>query len=604
MGVRIMNESNQVAEKGHKTGDPPAVYRSRVSEFVEMDYLALYSKNEGQSKAVVESSPSIDDLCQTALDSTSPCERGTIPPELKEETLPLAQAAGWPADLMDLLPLKSSMMPDVADHSTELLHSKSGRSDFFVLGTLTLKSAVEIAMAISSDEAAWENGKRNFYNLLDWLETNGYTEDAAVFQGLLLDGAIPDFILFKFIHKNLKLSFIYGGKLIDIKQLYLCLKQVVIGKATAMERSLVSMLGSGQLLALHNEYLLLSGFEESFMHRLLVFLKGKPPSEQWVYLSALQKPEDYIWPRGSSLEEKELLLPLMVALRTLPLSKDYVLEVKKCCEVPSSVEGLLEDAATYSIGALHLHDLQGRTSSAEFENGFEADLSLSGEQVTTELASVLFLERTPETFMKIEDALKLVETVAAEISGHNRPEAIALLSSISGYFRQLRDRRAEEKEIQFLSEVAAIKRGFDWYEKNFQLFRLLALIAGGLAGWLAVYVFGAATQIKFVTVFLFAIALCVLFSQIRMQLLPRHSYLGNRFDLIGTSINLLPAWIAWGIISRFFPVYPAPLTIFTAAWAAWSPLFGVAYSHLQSTLREELLTLFNNRYSVKGERLS
>ena len=598
-----MSESNQVGEMGSAQGDIEAAYQSRVSEFVEMDYLALYSKNEGQSKAALESSPSVKDLHQTALDVSDPSDRGVAPPELTEEVLPPAQAVEWPADLMDLLPLKSSMMSDAAQ-PTEPLHSESERSDLFVLGTLTLRSAVEIAMAISSDEVAWEDGKRNFYSLLNWLEMNGCAEDATVFQGLLLDGATPDFILFKFVHKKLKLSFIYGGKLIDIKQLYLCLKQVVIGKATAMERSLVSMLGSGQLLALHNEYLLLSGFEENFMHRLLVFLKGKPPSEQWVYLSALQKPEDYIWPQGSSLEEKEVLLPLMVSLGTLPLSRDYVLEVKKCCEIPTSVEGLLETAATYSIGALYLHDLQGRAPSTEYENGFEEDSPLSDEQVTTELASVLFLKRTPETLAKIEGALKLVETVAAEISGHNRPEAIALLSSISGYFRQLRDRRAEDKEMQFLSEVSAIKRGFDWYEKNFQLFRLLALIVGGLTGWLAVYVFGAATYIKFVTVFLFAIALCVLFSQIRMHLLPRHSYLGNRFDLIGTSINLLPAWIAWGVISRFFSDYPVHLTVFTAAWAVWSPLFGVVYSRLQGTLREDLLTLFNNRYSVKEERLS
>lgn len=250
-----------------------------------------------------------------------------------------------------------------------------------------------------------------------------------------------------------------------------------------------------------------------------------------------------------------------------------------------------------------MHDLSGKNLRSEYKDVSESKSSFVEEQVTTELAGALFLERTPEMFAKIEDALKLTEKVATEISGHNRPEAITLLSSISVYLRQLRDRRAEEKEVHFLSEVSMIKRKMDRYERNFQLFRLLAVVAAGLIGWLGVVALGAATPILFVSVFLFALALSALFYQAKAWFLPKPSSPSNRLSLIEATMNLMPAWIAWGVIGMFFPAYPAPLAGLAAALAVWAPLFGAFYSPLEIRLREELLGFFKNRYSVKEERL-
>ena len=596
-----MSESNQVEEKGSVQGDIEAAYQSGVSEFAELDYLALYGKQGGQAEVKADPALLSEAMDPSVLDAPLGGYKTPESSEPKEQEPSFVQS-DWPADLMDLLPVKSSLMPINEHQSNRASAAESEKSDFFVLGTETLKSATEIAVAVSSDETGWENGRKSFFPLLNWLEAHDSAEDVALFRGLLEDGATPDFILFKFVHKKNKLPFIYGGNVIDIKQLYLCLKQVVTGKATAMQRSLVSMLANGQLLALHNEYLLLSGMEEAFMHRLLAFLKGKVPSEQWVYLSALQKPEDYIWPQGSSLEEKEILLPLLISLGTLPISEAYMSEVKESCEVPPTIEGLLADAATYSIGALQLHDLHGKTLRTEHKDESEDEPKAEGERVSTELAGALFLERTPETFARIEAALNLTEKVAAEISGSNRPEAIALLSSIAGYFRQLRDRRAEDKEMQFLSEVAVIKQRMDLYEKYALLFHALAVVGAGMLGGTAALFWGDATPMLFATVFLFAVVLCVLLHQLRIRLWPRRSDSGSRFDLLGSLLNLLSAWFAWGGIGRFFTVYPVSLASGSAA-AASACLFGLAYSSLQNRLREELLALFMNRYFMKEERL-
>ena len=596
-----MSESNQVGEMASAQGDIEAAYQSRVSEFAELDYLALYGKQTAQAGTKPNPALLAEAVDQSALDVSPVIAKTDEPQELKKQEPSLVQS-DWPTDMLDLLPVKSSLMPMKEHRLHEPSPAGSKEPGSFVLGTVTVKSATEIAVAISSDEAGWESGKKDFYPLLNWLEAHDSAEDVAVFRGLLQDGATPDFILFKFVHKKNKLPFIYGGNVIDIKQLYLCLKQVVTGKATMMQRSLVSMLGNGQLWALHNEYVLLSGMEENFMQRLLVFLKGKAPSEQWVYLSALQKPEDYIWPKGGFGEEKETLLPLMISLGTLPISEAYMVEVKECCEVPPILEGLLADAATYSIGALQLHDLHGKTLRTRHESESKGEPSPEAEPVSTELAGTLFLERTPETFVRIEDALNLTEKMAAEISGSNRPEAIALLSSIAGYFRQLRDRRAEEKEMQFLLEVSAMKKRIARHEKYALLFRSLATAGAGMAGGVAALFLGAAMPLLFVTVFFFAITLCFALHQIRTQLWSRRSDPGSNFDLVGSLMTLTSAWVAWGVIGRFFTAYPVPLALGSAG-AAFACLFDVIYTPLQSRLREDLLTLFMNRYSMKEERL-
>ncbi|MBP9627372.1 MAG: hypothetical protein KBE01_08890, partial [Synergistaceae bacterium] len=77
---------------------------------------------------------------------------------------------------------------------------------------------------------------------------------------------------------------------------------------------------------------------------------------------------------------------------------------------------------------------------------------------------------------------------------------------------------------------------------------------------------------------------------------------GSNFDLVGSLMTLTSAWVAWGVIGRFFTAYPVPLALGSAG-AAFACLFDVIYTPLQSRLREDLLTLFMNRYSMKEERL-
>ena len=157
-----MSESNQVGEMASAQGDIEAAYQSRGSEFAELDYLALYGKQTAQAGTKPNPALLAEAVDQSALDVSPVIAKTDEPQELKKQEPSLVQS-DWPTDMLDLLPVKSSLMPMKEHRLHEPSPAGSKEPGSFVLGTVTVKSATEIAVAISSDEAGWESGKKDFF---------------------------------------------------------------------------------------------------------------------------------------------------------------------------------------------------------------------------------------------------------------------------------------------------------------------------------------------------------------------------------------------------------------------------------------------------------
>jgi serine/threonine protein kinase len=349
-----------------------------------------------------------------------------------------------------------------------------GKNKPFRFGGEDYFTMEDLARVFAAAETPWLTALDYLRYVRQWLESNMMFDEATAF-GEKTAGRSPEEGLFRFVHENASCSFCLMGKRIDVDNLYLFLERTVRHEASRAEIRIVEMLGNGQLLLFHDEYLELSGQKrDPFLYNLLRLLDQKTLFQQWSCCEAIRKPEAWLLPVDARTPEK--ILETLPQMKTLPLKRDTLEELEKNHVLPEELRSLFHSTSTYAEGVAKLEFLKREglllpkdPYSFMFEN-----LSLDEYQ---RAARVRCLGHTSAILEKIAF---LVGELSLFSKSRNDLQS-QTISAVLDRLKRLKEQKITPEDVRFIQKAA------DLFVKRktigrFQWARYALALGGGVSG--------------------------------------------------------------------------------------------------------------------------